>query len=351
MLHSPRRWGFVTAAFLCVASVAAAQTNKIPYEIVTATSALSGAQRQEIDRYAQDMIARLTFGTLNEAVQARKDLIEPMSWAGSSDIFHLAYSSAVSGRLSQAIGSEQVHVRLNAMIVVGSLRDPGTVGLIQKGLADPTPAVRYWAGKAISQVGVQASLSETEQRTLLRALTSAMETETSERVLQRLLVGLVGLNIPEADAQLLSALNRRVDLHADNSSLSLEAEMEGLRTLFVKFVQARSNSQTVPAQTVQQLTLVAYRYFILSATLLDSGRLNQDSFAQYPKMLQITDTILGWAVSQMPPSGPPPAPIKNELANQNWQLIHLRAEEWKRTLSLAPFNFEPVALMVTIPDP
>ncbi len=348
---TPSRYLRLTATVLCLAipQLCLAQ-NKIPYDVVTATTVLSNVQRQHIDRYLNERVANLLDGTLNEIVQARKDLIEPLTWAGSTEIFHLAYSSAASNRLAPAVNSDQPEVRLNAMIVVNSLNDPGTVFLIQKGLTDPNPAVRYWAGKAVNQITTRSELSEQEQRTLLESLASAMSKETSERVLQRLLVGLVGLNIPEAATELLDGLNSRIDLHAVNPSMPLQAEIDGLRTLFVKTVQANSNGQNIPVPTVRQMALVAYRYLTLSSALLDMDRPSQEAHLHHQNMIKLTDAILRWTAQQMPPQVPQPVTVKNELASQNWQLIRLRAEEWRRVLSLAPFNFGPIDLIVTIPD-
>ncbi len=350
MIPNPRCGSVLVATVLLVTSAWAAQ-NKIPYDVVTATVALSPPQLKHIDHYLDDKITLLVDGSRDEVVQARRELIEPLSWAGGTEIFNLAYSSATANRLPQAVRSDRLLVRLNTMIVVNSLNDPGVVGLIEKGLADPNPAVRYWAGKAVSQ-SIANRLADNEQQRLLDALTAAMLKEKSERVLQRLLVGVVGLNIPEAATKLLDGLNNRVSLHAVNPNLPLSAGLEGLRTLFVKTVEAKANGQDIPIKTIRQMAMVAYRYLDLSAALLDLDLPNENNRSDYRQMLKVNDATLRWTTRQMPPEEGPAIPpsIEGEIAAENWPLIRLRAEEWKRILTHAPFGFGLVDLMVTIPN-
>lgn len=350
MIPSRRFAGVWIATSLLITS-AWATASKIPYDVVTATVALSPSQLAHIEQYLEDKVARLVEGDPEEVVRARRQLIEPLSWAGGTEIFNLAYSSAAAYRLNQAVKSDQLLVRLNAMIVVHALDDPGVLGLVVKGLADPNPAVRYWAGKSVSQ-SITDRLASDQQRYLLEALTKVMLTEKSERVLQRLLVAVVSLNIPEAATKLLDGLNNRVSLHAVNPNLPMGAALEGLRTLFIKMVEATANGQDIATESIRQIAMVAYRYLDLSAALLDLDLPNKENQSNYRDMIKLNDAILRWTVRQMPPEGGPgiPPTIQSELAAENWPFIRLRAEEWKRVLIQSPFSFGPVDLMVTIPD-
>ncbi len=345
------RLGSIAGAMvLATVPYAVAQT-EISYDVVTATSVLTPAQKLAIEEYLKSKITGLEQGSADEVVQARHKLVEPLTWAGGTEIFHLAYSSAASHHLANAVQSDRVEVRLNTMIVVSAMNDPGVVSLIQKGLADESPAVRYWAGKAVGHIGAKGRLSDDEQRLLLKTLADALLVETSERVLQRLLVGLVGLSIPEAATQLLNGLNKRVALHAANPNMPLGAALDGLRTLFVKSVQSKVNGEDIPIETTRLMALVSYRYLALSAALLDLNRPSQEAIPHYHEMIKLSDAILGWTARQMPPQGAPvPSSVKPDVASENWALIRLRAEEWKRVIETAPFNFGPIDLMVTIPD-
>lgn len=324
--------------------------HKIPYDVVTATTALSIEQQETINRYINHRTELLLQGTKEQIVEARQELTEPLIWAGGTEIFHLAYSSAANHYISQGLNSDRLLVRLNTMIVVHDLKGSGVVSLIQRGLGDANPSVRYWAGKAVTQAGIQGRLSIQEQTMILNVLVLAIQKETSEHVLQRLLVGLVGLNIPESASKLLDELNNRVALHAANPNLPLSAAIEGLRTLFVKTVEAKSNGQDVPSDAVRQIALVAYRYLALSATLLDTDRFDEEHRNQYLDMIELVDAALGWTARQMSSNLPVPPSIKDDLERQNWPIIRLHTEEWKRLLEKAPFNFGAVDLMVTIPE-
>lgn len=348
-LGTYHRWlVIVTVGVLGVVANTAFGQKKIPYDVVTATSTLSVEQQRMINNYISHRTELLFRGTKDQVVKSRQELIEPLGWAGGTKIFHLAYSSAANRYLSQGLDSDQLLVRLNTMIVAHDLKDPGVMGLIQKGLMDASPSVRYWAGKAITQAGFHDRLSIYEQATILNALGPAIQKESSEDVLQRLLVGLVGLSIPEAATKLLDELNKRVGLHAANPNLSLTAAIEGLRTLFVKTVEARSNGQDVPNEAVQQMALVAYRYLALSAAWLDTDQLDAEQQNQYLDMIELADAVLGWTARQVSSGASAPPSIKDDLERQNWPLIRLRIEEWKRLLEKPPFNFGAVDLMATI---
>ena len=349
MVSPPRLWGVAVTLLCLLVGTAAAQT-KIPYDVVTASSVLTPTQQQQIEAYLTDKTALLIDGSPNEIALARQQMIEPLYWAGGTEIFHLAYSSIAGRLLAKGMDSDRLQVRLNAMIIVSSLNDPGVVILIEKGLADESSAIRYWAAKSVNR-NITGRLSPQEQQFLLDALAKAMLTETSDRVLERLLVGLVGLDIPEAATQLLEGLNARIKLYAANPRMPLSAALEGLRTLFVKTVQAKADGQDISVEIIRQLALVSYRYFDLSAAVLDMDRPTDENRANYEEMLKLNNAILSWTARQMPPEGlSVPLSINNELSNQNWQMIRLRAEEWKRVLTGAPFNFGLVELMVTVPE-
>lgn len=352
MKSDKRQWSFaiVVIGALGVITNTTLGQHKIPYDVVTAATALSVDQQETINRYINHRTELLLQGTKEQIIKARQELTEPLTWAGGTKIFHLAYSSAANHHLSLGLDSNQLLVRLNTMIVVHDLKAPDIVDLIiKKGLTDSSPSVRYWAGKAIAQAGVHGRLSIQDQTTILNALGPAIQKETSEHVLQRLLVGLVGLSIPEAASKLLDELNKRVILHTANPNLPLAAAIEGLRTLFVKTVEAKSNGQNVPNDAIRQMALVAYRYLALSATLLDTDQLDEEHRTQYLDMIELADAALGWTARQMSQNLSAPPSIKNDLERQNWPLIRLRADEWNQLLKKPPFNFELIDLLVSFP--
>src|SRR5690606_26237777 len=95
-------------------------------------------------------------------------------------------------------------VRTNAMIVASHLTSSSVVPLIQSGMRDSVPAVRYWA--AIAAANTASRLEAQDQQALLRVLNTTWENETSMEVLGKVLVAMDALNIPEATSQLLAVL-------------------------------------------------------------------------------------------------------------------------------------------------
>ncbi len=329
---------------ICLACAPVRAADQIPIEIISATSSLTPGQHQVVDQYIARQTGLLTTGTDKQVAQARSQLIDPLIRGGATDSFTLAYSSAASNRLIEAVESDRLAVRINAMIITAHLSDLSTLGLVEKGLADPNPAVRYWAAKAASDTGSRDNLPSQEQAQILDLLVQSMVRESSEHVLQQLLMGLVGLSIPEASTQLLDVLNRRVAVHTADPGAPLGAALVGLRTLFVKTVEASSNDQLIGPDTLRQLTLVAYRYLALSATLLEQGLPAAGAQPAYRKMVELTCKVLPWSASQIAPDVLQPGPIQDELAQENWPEICLRVEEWKHLLASSAFGYDPADL-------
>ena len=100
----------------CVPAVSAART-KIPYSTITTNGAVTSDQLSHIGSYLDERIPLLLEGDKAEVVRARRELIEPLSWAGGTTIFHLAYSSATANRLPQAIKADRLLVRHHAWII------------------------------------------------------------------------------------------------------------------------------------------------------------------------------------------------------------------------------------------
>lgn len=335
-------WLAVIAAPLCGAG--------LPYDLVAVETGLSQEQQRTVERFLKESAARLASDDPAEVAEARRDMTEPLTRAGVTEVFRMAYASSVGIMLEDVITSENPVVRLNAMIVIASVGDVGVMSLAEQGLGDPSPAVRYWAAGAVARASERERIDELEQRALLQAMVTAMVNETSEVVLQRLLIGLVGLTIPEAAGQLLDGLNDRVGVHAARPDAPLEASLVALRTQFVRTVESVSNGTEVPRENIRRLALVAYRYLTLSGLHLDGGRLSEATQDSYRRMIELTSKVLPWAVGRLASGVAQPDDLKNALLERDWGQVCLRAEEWRHLLRAPPCEFTAEELDVSFPE-
>ena len=345
-------WVVIVGVVLGLTSRATLGQNKIPYEIVTAESALTTGQQSRIDAYVEARLNQLLQGLPDQVSEAREQLIEPFGLVGASDIFTLAYSAAVSDRLIEALHSNKILVKLNAMIVAASLIDPGVVRLIEIGLTDDNPALRYWAGKAVGDIETspatraQRALSSENQRLLLAVIKEAIGDEPSHDVLHRLLLGIVTLEVSEAGEFLLDELNRRVSFYATDARLPIGPITRILRAMYINLVQASARGKQIFPEQRQKTTMVAYRYLVLCASALDRGTVDPAMETAYKEMVELTDSILTWmARSTFPEGTDRPESVKKEVQIENWPEILLRAGDW-RLLLLKEFNFDQEDLTV-----
>lgn len=347
----PRSLTLLKVLVLVVGAVptAAWGQNKIPYEAVTSVTALSPEYIRLIDVYVAQRVERLIEGDPKEIRSAREGLLDPLGLVGASDVFLVAYSRAVSSRLSPGVNLEKpLIVRLNVMIIAAALRDPGVARVIEAGLDDENPAVRYWACKAAGRVSSRGTIPGDVQLSLLNKLSGRLSKETDPAVSEQVLRGLVGLSIPEATEQLLTKLNEKVQQFAAQPQTPAGVVVDVLRTLFVNAVRANATGQRASEVQLRRMMLVGYRYMDLSSTLLDLGLVGPGTKQEHIELLQITDAMLIWAAGQSLPGGrSTPDSVKRQIELGNWPAVRLRAQEWKLVLVSEPLNFKEQDLVVS----
>ena len=217
----------------------------------------------------------------------------------------------------------------------------------------PTRArrLRYWAGKGVGQLGEAPRITREEQKKLLDASVAAIEDEPNPEVFHQLLVGMVGLSIPEATYFLLHEINKRIPYYAKHPQVSPSAASGVMRKLFVTWVQSISRGQETPEELLELITIVAYRYLALSAAILDTQQAKGTVRAEYVDIVQLSDTILGWGARLLlPAEDTRPKSVKRELDIENWPEVRLRAEEWRRLLAGPRFQIPNDQLTVVLPD-
>lgn len=320
----------------------------LPSDLVKSATTLNANQQKTLDVFIKAWVDRLVAGEDDQVAEARTRLLEIFQ-KGGTDIFNLAYSGGLSRELPRALASERVGVRLNAMIVTTKLVDQAAGNLVQTGLKDESPAVRYWAAKALAEMAAKNRLVTAELPVMLRSVIAALEKESAPPVVEQLFRVLPQLQVPDAMVHLLRVLNTRVDLEAQVPGASLRVALQGMQGAFVKLVEEQTKSGSkVPPETMRILAMVAYRYMTLAGVELNSGRVPLSRQKEYEQMIELSDTILKWVVGQMSGKDAPTADIKPLIFNKQWPDVLLRADQWNKVLVDQPYRLSPKELEVVV---
>ena len=326
----------------------AAGPGPIPGDIRQADSALTDGQQSEIDAYVGGWLEALTSGEASRIARGRARLRSPLE-PGASAIFYSAYSTALSNRLPRALEAEDELVRVNAMIVAARLRTAGAFRLIVTGLSDASPGVRYWAAKTVTrlQERVERSVFDDAQRDrLLRELGEVLEEETAQPVVEKVMLALVGLDLKRGAERVLDGMEARVEWHARNAGTEMTADRAGLRRLFRRMLDAQVG-EGVPKALARRLTFVAHQYLLLTSRILDEGIADPSRNPTYPRMVQLSDSVMRWAAGQL--GADVPDAIDAAIRNGDWAVVRLLAEDdWKAILQAPPFELNRMEL--TIPQ-
>ncbi len=342
-------WAIWGAACLCALLVSPAfAQNRIAQEWIVADS-LSSTQRDEIQSFVREGCQQLQEGNATQISEARRTLSAPLNNPrGPSDAFLGVYVPQLASCLEKALDSERLITRLNAMIVARRLTTDQALPVIQKGLKDKSAAVRYWAVKASREITESDARSWTDQQQqeLLAMLAETLRQEKASEVVQQVMVSIVQLNVPEATAQALEALNRRATTHAASAGQSLDAEHAALLQLYRKLFGAGNTGSAQDA--TRELARTGYRYMRLVAQQMQEGNVPEEQRASYTRMLELSDAVLHGAYEMLGGTGN--VPEKIHIDSPRWNLILAKADRWESILKDSPFNFTAEQLALSASD-
>lgn len=319
-------------------SVTLAQSAGLSTEVVMSSSSLSSAQQNQVNQYVADGMSQLVSGDPAQISEGRRRLVDPFTLPGVTELFLAAYSPAISRELlaREILSNESSLVRTNAMIVASRLSDGGVVLLIQQGLKDNSPSVRYWAATTAANTG--GRLNANDQKAILRALNASWEKEASISVLEKILVAMDALNTPEAALQLLQVLNHRVNIHAGDPSLLINAELEGLQGVTVRtFTELTGKNHNVSPEMLKQLVVALFRYLDLSTTLLQNATVSNQA-DDLRRLTLIASNYLPRLAPLLTTDAKSLRLPRGQATPNDPAATRLLVEEWRRALASGPFG-------------
>ena len=287
---------------------------------------LSPSHEQSIDEYIDYWYLRISTATDKEVRQAREKLTEPLRGAAAV-VFRQTYSTKLTARMRDALKAESVLVRINAMMAVRDLFDDGAVALIQSGLADQSPGVRFHAGRAVIRLAGSKRLDESDQIEILTSVAAACKKEAYQPVLEEFLNALASLTIHKAGIEFLHVINDRVNRLAVEGEPSIRTEREGLTQLFQKMVLEPARVKR--GDSARLMVVVAFRYMCFSARHVVPINMPGAQEEDYRKMVLLCGNILHWLAPKIKEGVTTPAKVEENTTKQD---LLLRCAEWQTLL-------------------
>ena len=336
----------VILVLLCGSSTLWAQ-DKLPNDLISTTASLTGAQQRKVDEYANYWINKMQSSADPLVSDARDEIVSPMNHPSAGPVFKSAYSATLARLLPELLKSDRMLVRFNAMLCVSAVIDTSAIRMIQEGLVDTNPAIRYLAAQASGSMG--ENLQPADQVRILSLLNSSFMREADQVVVEQILGSMSLLTIPMARESLLGALNLHVNVHHGNTNLTLKADRNAMLAMLTTLVREQSDGKKIKIQTSKQYSIAACRFMIHCATALDQGRVHESMAPQYKSMITDCDKILRWVCTrlmELETTKLPQDDMRPNLNAKNWLPVLLRAQEWASLLQDPPFNCSKASLAV-----
>ncbi|MCG8509157.1 MAG: hypothetical protein MI741_07995 [Rhodospirillales bacterium] len=331
-----------------VAQPGPGEQERVPDEVMRADP-ITQADRNKLAPFFEKYVDQLLNGTDAEVVKARTRLINPLNALIASDSFKSNYSQMLAERIDPALDSDRIIVQFNAMIIAGRLEHSAVVGLIEKAFSSASPAVRYGAAKAVTEVvsGTSDVLTDAQKRGILALLSDQIGKEQSAPVLEKCLEALSELDIPEADQKALEALDNRVNFHVkaaagwvlpQRNATRMAAETAILNNLYRKMITDQAEGANV-TQTARELARVVRKYMYvagrqLEATAKANVDISSDLREDRIEMIRAADIILQFVAENVfeIPNNRRPERLRDALAINDWSTVVIRSDQWRRVL-------------------
>src|SRR5690606_4622755 len=114
-----------------------------------------------------------------------------------------------------------------------------------------------WAAKGVASLAAAVEIDPAVQQRMVDPLVSALESETSEIVLEQLSRGLASLTAPAAEQAMMTWLNRRAGHHEHIKELSILPDLAGLQPMFLRIVRRAVAAKDVKDEDKRRIAIVA----------------------------------------------------------------------------------------------
>ncbi len=298
MTHSSRVLQLTLVLSVLIPAALAPAQQRIPNELITQAGAFNTAAEERIGQWVNPWTKQLIAGESPARIaEAREKLQEPTRQPGITAEFRRFYSQVVEKALMPALGGDSALVRQNALIVSAHLASGYGIQMFIKALNDAHPAVRYWAAKGAAMATADENLlpTQVQQKTLLDALSAAMEKESIGPVVEQMYLALSGLRLPDARDQLLRGLELRAGAYAKQGlNVQVRGELAAIRRIYKVLLVESVRDQAQPGQ-VRQLVKSAAKYLQVTQRAVGQG-VDPSLQPIVMEMVELIEQVLNWGV-------------------------------------------------------
>ena len=326
-------WRGLTALVLglCLACSAAGQERLDP-SFYSNSNLWNNQERQQVTRFVQQAVEQMQAGDEDSIAQGKNKLNAELTVPGANERFISQFSEIVAQSLRPLVDAQDVKVRINTMIVSANLRTPQALELVLNGLADDNAGVRYLASKAMEGLLLNGRLPDAERARALDRLGEIIVNEGEVFVARPMLEALVQAN---ANARVLSVLNRRIPLHAKRPNAEYGPEASTFRELFSSLFVNKSR----PPAELRELARASGRYLLLIARQEQESPGRAEADPSRVELLRIAVRALELAHTDLRAGSALP-PANRAVETRDWSGLVEAGEAWQEMLQEGPFNFE-----------
>jgi len=358
-------WTLLLLSVFVLANQTAHAQVTIPNSVTQVSGSPTATEQQQIINFVRHWRDQLIEGESAQVGTARRELVAPLSGNGSM-FFKRAYSDVLSSQIKRAMDSPELHVRLNTAIAAAELMDQGAFDVIEQGLKDENPGVRYWSAKALVEVVIRRrnsnandALPNDPQRMaqLLKVLKDSGRSERDSRVLTEILKAGVVIQTPESQVIVLEELNTRLNAFAADPSLSQDMILSTLPPLYA-FLLTETDI-VLPEdlgenkRPIRKVAQVSYRYLLLGTLLQDQGSLSPSESRAYKQLMESMLDILNWSAGKL---GHAEAAMlskedtERQIRQEQWPELLNTMNQWELLLIGPPTEFPTAELVVKLQE-
>ncbi|MEM8781781.1 MAG: hypothetical protein AAGE65_02905 [Planctomycetota bacterium] len=282
-----------------------------------------------------------------EVAEARERLLVPLNDLRAEAAFQAQYFRAIAAALRNGLPTFTKIGRINAMMLGSRVVDASVVPMLETGIVDEAPGVRYAAARSMLVVLNNEALGirDNEKARLIRVLGEAASVESNGFVAGKLIDAIRTAEVSGQRDILLSLFNARVPLHAADPGLTYQPELTAMQELFISGLGQPGGFGRDAARAFIQ---AAARYIRLTTAQIAADVLPAENRQPALNLANQCFTVLDTLAPNAGQAGQRPANPVRSLPGQAERAVQL-AEEWPAFLAPAPLNLNADELSIDAP--
>jgi hypothetical protein len=341
-MMSRRRWKWArsgcAAAVLGTLAVASPGQDRLDPSFYTNGNAWTPEQRRTVQQYVQQQVEAIGSGQEETIAAAKNSLISELNPPGANERFVDQLGEVVVNQIRPLVTSDQLKVRLNAIIVLSNVQEPEALPLVGPALSDDNAGVRYLAAKAMANLLEAGELNDAQKQRAMDLLQQQISEEDELYVVEPMLEALLRSN---DNARVLVVLNNRVAWHAANPQSNFGPEASTLRTVFSELFTASNR----PQAQVREIARASTRYLRLIASQFQENPSLVEEDRTRLDLITVAASVLDFAHAELRLGGNPP-PAGAQIDQRDWTALAATAQQWVQWLTGPPVNFTDQQLSI-----